>query len=259
MPNYTIINQTHFLSSMTKKLETKPSFIRQAKDKLIFQLSPYFYPQYNYSRKINRFLKAQKRPLTIIDAGCGWGETSANFAKIPLANVYGYELDADCIERAKQNFRHIDNLSFEVKDIHQILPTPYPFDVFCMVCVMTVITNQDQLLQQIHHAMPPDAWLIVVNPNPDTKDYKVFQSLDNDSTNKFEIRPQDYETYFGQRGFELIKIEATGYVRRAGRAEERFLKIALPFYLHAQDFIYKRLGLGKPICHIGYFKKKQTQ
>ena len=242
---------------MTKKLEQNPGFTRRIKDKLMFELSPYFYPQYNYSRIITRFFKGLNKPLTIIDAGCGWGETSANFAKIPNTQIVGYELDADCIERAKENFKQFDNLRFEVRNIHEILPANYPFDVFCMICVLTVITNQDELLAQIHKNLPDDGWLVVVNPNPDTEDYRIFQQLEP-NINQFVIRPQEYQSYFAARGFELKHLKPTAFVRRTGRVEEKYLKIVLPFYLHCQDFFYKRLGLGTPICHVAFLQKKSA-
>jgi ubiquinone/menaquinone biosynthesis C-methylase UbiE len=68
------------------------------------------------------YLKSQKRPLSILETGCGNGWLSAKIADIPNAVVTGMDINKTELNQARRVFGNKDNLAFVGGDIRDMVP-----------------------------------------------------------------------------------------------------------------------------------------
>ena len=92
--------------------------------------------QFEFGKKIVSFLKV-KHANNILDVGCGTGRTTSLFAakEKPEANIIGIDFSADMIDFAKNEFKEIKNLSFEVSsatDLKYVEQFDLVYSIFCL-------------------------------------------------------------------------------------------------------------------------------
>jgi ubiquinone/menaquinone biosynthesis C-methylase UbiE len=75
------------------------------------------------ANRLFNYLKAKKKPLSILEVGCGNGWLSAWLATIPDADVTGIDIIETELEQAKRVFNKRPNLVFfktDIEDIHVV-------------------------------------------------------------------------------------------------------------------------------------------
>ncbi len=79
-------------------------------------------------KKLIAYLNAKKRPLHILEIGCGNGWLSHQLTKVPQSEIVGIDINMGELQQAACIFLK-SNLSFVYGDIRQNVLQPYRFDV----------------------------------------------------------------------------------------------------------------------------------
>jgi SAM-dependent methyltransferase len=100
----------------------------------------------------------------ILDVGCGNGYSTAIFAT-QAEHIVGIDYSAAMIARAKREYGHIPNISFEVRDI--LSPLPFPAKSFGVAvaqrCLINLVTweNQQKAIEQIVRVVRPGGYFVM--------------------------------------------------------------------------------------------------
>src|SRR4051794_32682807 len=65
------------------------------------------------SQRLLRFLKKKKKPMDVLEIGCGNGWLSAQMAKLLGTSVTGWDVHQPELDQAKRVFGSVSNLRFE--------------------------------------------------------------------------------------------------------------------------------------------------
>lgn len=101
------------------------------------------------------------RGKTVLDVGCGTGETAYLIAKRGARRVVGIDYAPEAIAVAKANYKHL-NLSFEVKDIRDVRER---FDAIIIMGTLEHIDDPLGLLKKLKTMLYPGGSTIVTSPN----------------------------------------------------------------------------------------------
>lgn len=115
----------------------------------------------------------------ILDVGCGEGKITAGIAaQIPNGSVLGVDISPSMIDYAKQNFNHLKNLSFEIKDAQE-LDFHESFDSLLSFTALQWVESHDAFLAGSRQSLKPGGILAVTMPMglPYTLEQAVNETL----------------------------------------------------------------------------------
>ncbi len=100
------------------------------------------------------------KPRSILDAGCGEGETIARLRDILPAKVVGIDINQESINFARNRF---PNLTFLVEDIYDIQYDANTFDLVLCLEVLEHLTDPAKALRSLNRVSSRD--IIISVPN----------------------------------------------------------------------------------------------
>ncbi|MFC4403765.1 methyltransferase domain-containing protein [Gracilibacillus xinjiangensis] len=116
----------------------------------------------NSHQRLTDFLQKGKN---VLDIGCGTGVITADIAKkVAPGKVLGIDENKQFIESASNNFKEIDHLAFETKDLYK-LEEENQFDVVTAARVLQWLTAPDMALSKMARATKPGGHVVVLDYN----------------------------------------------------------------------------------------------
>ncbi len=141
----------------------------------------------------------QKKPLRILDAGCGKGAVSIRLASELNCRITGIDAMPEFIEdaRAMAEKKGLSNCcNFEVGDIRKEIPRIGKHDLVIMGAVGNVLGNVLETLSFLRKALDSPGYIILDDA-----------WLEDDSQVKYDrcLRKSDFYAQIGQAGFEIVE------------------------------------------------------
>jgi ubiquinone/menaquinone biosynthesis C-methylase UbiE len=99
--------------------------------------------------KLKEYLRNKKRPLNILEIGCGNGWLSSLLAKISEANVIGTDINSIELQQAKTVFGNQSNLDFIEGDIREGLFKEPEFDIIVFAASIQYFSPIKEILQSV--------------------------------------------------------------------------------------------------------------
>ncbi|WP_259068667.1 class I SAM-dependent methyltransferase [Mucilaginibacter sp. X4EP1] len=96
------------------------------------------------SERLKTYLKKQKRPLNVLEIGCGNGWLCSKLADIPNTNVTGLDINITEIDQAKRVFKKL-NLEFVASEFKPGL-FKQNFDIILFAASLPYFKNLDEIL-----------------------------------------------------------------------------------------------------------------
>ncbi|TDQ42822.1 methyltransferase domain-containing protein [Aureibacillus halotolerans] len=102
--------------------------------------------------------------VSVLDVGCGTGAITKDIALMsgPTGKVVGIDMGAEMIEKAKEEFGHIEGLDFDTGSIYE-LPYENQFDIVTAARVLQWLDRPEQALKQLVKAVKPGGKIIVLD------------------------------------------------------------------------------------------------
>lgn len=104
--------------------------------------------------------------MTVLDVGCGTGAITSGIAEIvgPNGRVIGIDNNPALIEKARQNYKNIPGLTFEIADIYN-LPFHNEFDIVTSARVLQWLDNPQTALNQMVQSAKHNGQVLVLDYN----------------------------------------------------------------------------------------------
>lgn len=121
----------------------------------------------NFYNNLIKILKGNNFK-TVLDAGCGEGETIMRLKKYLTDNIVGFDINKECVAYCKNNFL---NYSFSVEDIYKLPYKDNQFDlVFCLE-VLEHLTDPLNAISELNRvsndniiiSVPYEPWFMLGN------------------------------------------------------------------------------------------------
>lgn len=143
------------------------------------------------SRKLVHYLATKKRPLKILEAGCGNGWLSHQLSKIQHSAITGMDVNLLELSQAKRVFASRPNLNFIYGDLNTV---PYRFEKFDVIVFAASIQYFRSFSKIIETALS----LLNINGEIHITDSNFYSALD------LEAAGQRSKNYFQSNGFEAM-------------------------------------------------------
>lgn len=207
------------------------------------------YPQSLFTKKIKELLPVDVN--TIIDAPCGNGSTTNELAQyFPYTLLIGVDINKENIAAAKRNYSS-SKVIFQQADIHDFVEKSETFKVFCLINSLFLLPKPKKLLQKITSKFTQNGQLILILPNPESTNFKHYQSLFPE-VNSFILQRIEYETFFKNLGLTILSCEGIARVPFYGRWDTKLLYPIRDRYLFwlekrskSKDYAYFLIALKK--------------
>jgi ubiquinone/menaquinone biosynthesis C-methylase UbiE len=105
-------------------------------------------------KKLRKYLADKKRPLSILEIGCGNGWLSHRLSLIPQTNITGVDINFTEIEQAARVFNHCDNLIFVYGDIQAGILQHKRFDIILFAASIQYFQFTEILFSSFQHLQP---------------------------------------------------------------------------------------------------------
>lgn len=114
------------------------------------------------ANRFGEFLKKKKKPLKILDLGCGNGWFSAKMAAIKNVEVVGLDLNLPELEQAQKLFGH-KNLQFAYGNIFENLFENQSFDLVVINAAIQYFPSVSDLFQQLFEILKPQGEIHILD------------------------------------------------------------------------------------------------
>jgi len=115
------------------------------------------------SKKLVEFLKKNKRPLDILEIGCGNGWLSHRLSQIPGCKVIGTDINFGEIEQAARIFCGQSNLSFIYGNAECELFEEKKFDIIIFAASIQYFTSLQKIIQSILKLLKPNGSIHIID------------------------------------------------------------------------------------------------
>jgi 2-polyprenyl-3-methyl-5-hydroxy-6-metoxy-1,4-benzoquinol methylase len=108
--------------------------------------------------------RSPRRPLRVLDAGCGTGNTSVALARqFPNLEILGIDQSANSLKRARQRARDegLSNVRFRLQDLLSPLADRSPADIVLCLGVLHHTEDMRRVLRNLRHALRPHGVLFL--------------------------------------------------------------------------------------------------
>jgi 2-polyprenyl-3-methyl-5-hydroxy-6-metoxy-1,4-benzoquinol methylase len=204
------------------------------------------------NNNIETYLKShKKKPLHVLDAGCGDGVQLQGLTENPELEVWGIDCNPIRTTRAMQRFRKVNIV------LGDLLHTPFKpntFDIILCSQVIEHISQDDVLLEELEKVLKPGGILILGTPNEGC----LMARLRNHIFERNIIKSTDHLQLYK----ELIirqKIEEAGFIIEEVMRENWFFPHQLiNYYLVNRSWGFKLMNILSriiPSQTAGYYFK----
>ncbi len=125
------------------------------------------------AERLIHYLRGKRRPLHILEIGCGNGWLSARLAGIEGANVTGMDINQVELQQAARVFKQ-DNLQFIAEDFDPFRFLGVRFDVVIFAASLQYFSPLQDMLQQVQQCLTDNGEIHIV----DTMFYRPEQVAD---------------------------------------------------------------------------------
>ncbi|PWA09776.1 ubiquinone biosynthesis methyltransferase UbiE [Pueribacillus theae] len=115
-----------------------------------------------------RLAEILKPGMTVLDVGCGTGAITCGIAEKvgSRGRVIGVDNNPQLIEKARQNYKDVPRLTFEIQDIYD-LPFQNQFDIVTSSRVLQWLSNPQKALNMMVQATKINGFVLVLDYNHD--------------------------------------------------------------------------------------------
>lgn len=221
------------------------------KESIIKWIARFHYPQITFAESIKRHLP-EKNAFTLVDAPCGNGETSYQFARMANATVRGCDLDETSLETACRNFSAF-NLTYEKYDIRSLVAESPRFDAFCIINSVYCFPDCERVLSQIRDLMHSESQLFIIVDNIEGgENYRRFVASNPAPSNRAPssqlhgLTKDEFRPFFESLGFAVLDVTPIVYTHSHHRLAGRLLSIFCHFYLAGLNVLQTSFRIGLP-------------
>ena len=213
-------------------------------------LLQYKFPQQVFTKELKSLIGTHEN-LRILDVPCGGGMIAYALSKNGKNIVEGYDLSTNLINKAQKYFKR-SNLSFQSKDIFDVLNREEQFNVVCIINSLFLLPKTDELLKKVWLSLKADGKLHIIVPNINSKNFIKFQKL-NPGVNSFIKDKEDLISIIQKAGFALEYQKGIVNISFYGRKELKYMYSFASFYLLSLNALsFKKL---EPSYYIISFNK----
>jgi len=117
------------------------------------------------SSRLKKYLTDKRKPLRILEIGCGNGWLSAKLSEIPLAHVTGIDINAEELSQAKRVFDQIENLEFFNCSLQDKRINDRRFDTIIFAASIQYFPLSKNILDDAIKHLKPDGEIHIVDTN----------------------------------------------------------------------------------------------
>jgi 2-polyprenyl-3-methyl-5-hydroxy-6-metoxy-1,4-benzoquinol methylase len=115
------------------------------------------------SRRLLRYLEAQKRPLEILEIGCGNGWLSHLMAEIPDSRVTGLDINFTELQQAARVFNDDPNLSFIHGDLRNPVLADMQFDIILFAAALEYFPSMKKIIHRCIGYLKPGGEIHIID------------------------------------------------------------------------------------------------
>ena len=115
------------------------------------------------SEKLVRHIRRMKRPLDILEIGCGNGWLSHKLSTIPGTNVTGFDINREELEQAARVFRGLPNLRFAHGDSFFIMPSEKLYDVVVFAASIQYFPSLKTIISDVLEHLQPHGSIHIID------------------------------------------------------------------------------------------------
>jgi ubiquinone/menaquinone biosynthesis C-methylase UbiE len=143
------------------------------------------------SDKLVRHLRNMKKPLSILEIGCGNGWLAHKLATVPGANVTGFDINLEELEQAARVFSGLPNLRFAYGDSFFIRPSEKLYDMVVFAASIQYFPSLEAIIKDVLQHLQPQGSIHII----DSHFYKAGE---------LEAAKQRTATHFESLGFSAM-------------------------------------------------------
>lgn len=205
--------------------------------------------RWDYFHTVFQGLKVQKKPIRILDAGCGDGINLKYLDSLDNTVLTAFDYNPLRVQRVKEEF---PNVSAHQVDLTDITVDSGPFDLILLSQVLEHIENDLKALQQLKQLLAPNGRFIVGVPNEGC----LLARLRNHVLEPNIAKTTDHVNFYTegvitnlmkQAGFEVESIMREGFFYPLQRVNGFFMQS------HAKFLFTQKLGRLFPWLCAGYY------
>lgn len=115
--------------------------------------------------KLMSYLDRKKRPLQILEIGCGNGWLSANLSAIPDVNITAIDINTGELEQAKRVFNQIRNIQFFNCSLEDDLLKGKNFDMIIFAASIQYFSSLKDILNKALSILDPAGEIHIIDSN----------------------------------------------------------------------------------------------
>jgi ubiquinone/menaquinone biosynthesis C-methylase UbiE len=115
------------------------------------------------SNRLIKHIRAMKRPLNILEIGCGNGWLAHRLATIPGANVTGFDINLEELEQAARVFCGLPNLRFAHGDSFFIRPSEKLYDMVVFAASIQYFPDIDIIIKDVLNHLQPHGSIHIID------------------------------------------------------------------------------------------------
>ena len=190
----------------------------------------YRYPQYIFSKAINKYLD-KINFNKIIDIPCGNGITTYWLSKSKKnISIIGCDQSEQEIKFAKENLKS-SGIHFEIDDIFRRLDVKEEFDIICIINSLFCFENNELILSLVCNALKHNGSFITIIPNVNGTNFKNFMRSNNPQINVGAKSLNEFKQMLDNYPMKLLFTKKIAYTFFYGRRELKYFSYVGSLYL----------------------------
>jgi len=115
------------------------------------------------SNRLVKYIRRMKRPLNILEIGCGNGWLAHKLSTIPGANVVGFDINKEELEQAARVFRGLPNLRFAYGDSFFIGPSEKLYDLVVFAASIQYFPSLKAVISDVLAHLQPHGSIHIID------------------------------------------------------------------------------------------------
>jgi ubiquinone/menaquinone biosynthesis C-methylase UbiE len=183
----------------------------------------------NSSAELIKYLGNKKRPLQILEIGCGNGWLSAKLSLISSSRVTGIDINTEELNQANRVFRHIKNLIFFERSLQDEVISNLRFDIIIFAASIQYFSLLQNILNEAISCLKPGGEVHIIDSHfYNQKDVNDARQRSKEYYNAIGF-PEMARQYF-HHSFEELRLFRHKMLYKPGSIINRFKKNKSPFH-----------------------------